>query len=83
MNIALNLALTALRILLSYGILSRIETMVRLLVDAPRLPDETDKQYNDRRRNYVVEQIKSSNSDVRTALIEAAIGVLVYKVNPR
>jgi hypothetical protein len=51
MNVALVLALAALRILLSSGLLSRTESLVVELMDDPRQPDETRKMHNDRRRD--------------------------------
>jgi len=83
MNIALSLALTGLRILLSSGLLARMEELVVQLMDDPLQPGETPKDHNDRRREYVVARIKQGWPKARTALLEAAIGVLVYKVNPR
>jgi hypothetical protein len=83
MNVAIGLALAALRILLSSGLLSRTESLVVELMDDPRQPDETRKMHNDRRRDYVVARIKQSWPDVRTALVEAAIGLIVAKVAPK
>ncbi len=82
MSVAIHLALTALRILLSSGILSRIESMVLLLMDTPRLPGETKEQYNLRRRDYVIDTIKAEWPAARTALLEAAIGLTVVKLRP-
>jgi hypothetical protein len=83
MNIALNLALTGLRILLSSGLLARMEELVVQLMDDPRQPDETRKAHNDRRRDYVVARIKQGWPSARTALLEAAIGLLVAKAAPK
>jgi hypothetical protein len=83
LNIALNLALTGLRILLSSGLLARMEELVVQLMDDPRQPGETRKAHNDLRRDYVVARIKQGWPKAWTALLEAAIGMLVYKAAPK
>jgi hypothetical protein len=74
---AMNLAIWAIQILLSADIVERIRAMVIRLMNDPRQPGETRKMHNDRRRDYVVGAIKEVRSDLRTALLEAAVGLLV------
>lgn len=79
----LMLVLTILSSVIKPEVFRAIEEKATELVHAQRLDGETDKQFNDRRRDMVVAFIKAKWPKARTALIEAVLGLLVYRLSPK
>jgi hypothetical protein len=62
---------------------ARLEATVLILMHAERRPKETAKEFNDRRRRMAIDEIKGVWPEVRTALLDIALGAIVYRVTPR
>lgn len=62
---------------------ARLEATVLILMHAQRLEGEDTKAFNDRRRRMAIDEIKGLWPEVRTALLDIAIGAIVYRLTPR
>lgn len=83
MQMILNSVLFILRSLITGPIYARIETLVLTFMHAEMREGESQREFNDRRKNMVVDAVKEAWPMVRTALIEAVIALLVAKYKPK
>jgi hypothetical protein len=66
---------------LSTGLVADIERMALELMTLPKNPGELSREYNDRRKYMVIDFIKGEQPKVRTALIDATLGLIVAKLS--
>lgn len=71
------------RLLTGPAVFSYVQAHVILFMSEKQLPSETKKQFNDRRRDAVVELAKARWPSVRTALMEFVIAFIVMQVKPK
>lgn len=64
-------------------VFARLEATVVILMHAERLAGEDDKAFNDRRRRMAIDQIKGLWPEARTALLDIALGAIVYRLTPK
>lgn len=83
LNTLISSILMMLRAAINGRIQAKIEALALSYLNLPKLPDESRKQYNDRRRALVVETIQAEWPALRTALVEAVLALIVMRIAPK
>ena len=64
-------------------VIAKIEALVLVYLTLPRDPNEDRRRYNNRRKDLIVAEVQRTWPELRTALIESVIALVVMKVNPK
>ncbi len=83
LNTLISSILMMLRAAINGRVQAKIEALALSYLNLQKLPDESRKQYNDRRRALVVETIQAEWPALRTALVEAVLALIVMRISPK
>lgn len=79
----INSILLLYRTVIQGRVIAKIEALVLVYLTLPRESGEDRRTYNNRRKDLIVVEIQRTWPELRTALIESVIALLVMKVNPK
>ncbi len=79
----INSILLLYRTVIQGRVIAKIEALVLVYLTLPRGSGEDRRTYNNRRKDLIVVEIQRTWPELRTALIESVIALLVMKVNPK